>query len=809
MRICSLELPDSPLSIEVGASRSLKPHNTPVVTLATDRTDSLLATGSADGSIKVWDIRGAYVTHTFHGSGSVVTSLVFFEVNTKKQMKSSVEYRLAAGYDDGQIRIWDLEKRKSAANLQAHGSLIRTLDIDKDNSTLVSASSDKTIVLWSVSKWNQLNTITALEDVHVARFLDSKSLVTGGENGRLRIWNVPEGKEVCYGEDVASAATVQAMICPSTKWILSVYEDFTMQLYSFEHLDALKKTGGSLPLKKRISGTHDEVIDFVIVGQRKDHLAVATNVEEVKVLSLQTNEAIGETQDPTYFGSDVGILKGHQDIVICLDVDWSGAWIVSGAKDNTARLWCVDPETDTYSCVAVLTGHAESVGAIALPKATPPLDSSAYQNPLQNPPKFVLSGSQDKTIKHWSITSTSPEQHYSSRATYTRKAHDKDINSIDVNHNSTLFASASQDRSVKIWSTVDGEVTGILRGHRRGVWSVKFAPKGTGPISIEGNKANSTYGYVLTGSGDKTVKIWSLSDYNCLRTFEGHTNSVLKVAWMVHLPENRQGDTEPIGDEDIVVTKAPELRKTVKVASAAGDGLVKVWDVGSEELAATLDSHVDRVWALLVQPASNAIFSGGGDGVITRWKDMTSSQVAAQAAASTARIEEDQRLQNFMRAGSYREAITLALQLNHPARLLSLFTAVVGTYPQEKGSLCGVKAVDDVLIHLSDEQLLALLGRLRDWNTNAKTAPVAQRLFWVILKSYPPARLLSLGRGKGSDIKEVLDAFRVYTQRHYTRMEELIDESYLVNYTLQEMDQMTDSTAVLAEAVPPNGIKAT
>jgi U3 small nucleolar RNA-associated protein 13 len=303
------------------------------------------------------------------------------------------------------------------------------------------------------------------------------------------------------------------------------------------------------------------------------------------------------------------------------------------------------------------------------------------------------------------------------------------------------------------------------------VWSVKFAPKGTPNIVGDSGPAAGR-GLILTGSGDKTVKIWSLSDYSCLRTFEGHTNSVLKVAWLKVPNQEERG------------------RRHVHVASAGGDGLVKVWDANTGEVAATLDNHEDRVWALTVHPVTNMIVSGSGDSTVTFWKDTTSETQAATTAAATEFVEQEQELQNYIHAGSYRPAITLALQLNHPARLLSLFTTVV-TKSHEEGSLCGLKAVDEVLGSLSDGQLFTLLLRIRDWNTNARTASIAQRILWTIVKSYPASRLanLKVKGGKGDkSVKEVLDALKVYTERHYKRMEELVDESYLVEYTLREMD---------------------
>lgn len=805
--------------------RTLKPHLTPVITIAIDSTGSLLATGSADGVIKVWDIRGGVVTHTLRGHSGVISALHFYEASKKeverenplkqkqKRRKDSgrdqdgmedtvhgdmatARFRLASGGEDGKIRIWDLLKGKSIATLDSHVSVVRGLEYSSALNVLVSASRDKTAIVWDAQIWKTKRVIPILEVVEAVGFVgDSALIFTGGESGILRIWDARTGRKMAEEQAAGKEGNeiIRVFHNPAMNFLMSVHSDQSLLLHSSSLLrrnsiddDAI----ANLPLIRRISGTHDEIIDLAYVTPERSLLALATNSEDIRIVSVTT-----ETSDEpsaasgSYFGADVALLQGHEDIIICLDVDISGCWLATGAKDNTARLWKLDHGQSSYEHYATYTGHAESIGAISFAQQTSASKPSS-EAALEHPPNFLITGSQDKTIKRWTITrpkSTSSNQP-SSRAAFTRKAHDKDINAISINDNNTLFASASQDRTVKIWSVEEGEVQGILRGHRRGVWSVKFAPKDTPPISGDSTgPASSRRGIVLTGSGDKTVKIWNLTDYSCIRTLEGHTNSVLKVLWL---------SSAAVAPED----SNPTSKRPVQIASAGGDGLVKIWDANTGEVACTLDNHTDRIWALTVDPTTNTLVSGGGDSVVTFWKDTTTSTIAATAAASTARVEQEQQLMNYMHAGRYREAIVLALTLNHPARLLSLFQGVVDRSPPEEGSFSGLNAVDEVLMNLSDEQLLGLLRRLRDWNTNARTAVVAQRILNVIVRSYPAERLARL---RGREWKEVMDGLRAYTERHYRRMVELVDESYLVEYTLREMEEVgfIDGEGGLGEVV--------
>lgn len=854
MRIYTLQPSDD--GIEAKLARTLKPHTTPVVTSAVDSTSSLLATGGADGVVKVWDLRGGYTTHTFHGHSGVISALHFFQVDVVAEDKAgksrkrktreinedaaavqdeaTVGMRLASGGEDGKIRIWDLHKRKSVAVLDSHSSVVRSLDYSSGRKALLSASRDKTAMLWDVQTWQVRSTFPVLEGVESAGFiLGGAFFYTGGETARLRIWSTASGDEITEEQSPGAEtdAILQILHFPGLSFLLSVHADQTLLLHSLAPLRSSSiQLVKPLPILRRISGTHDEVIDLAYIGTRRDMLALATNLEDVRIISVNEFEDHSNSASP-YFGADVALLKGHSDIVITIDTDWSCHWLATGAKDNTAKLWRLDPENDSYTCYATFTGHAESIGAVALPNAAPQLGWKEHNSPLDHPPKFLITGSQDKTIKRWDISSQPGKP---SRAAYTRKAHDKDINAIETSYSSSspLFASASQDRTVKIWDVDTGEAIGVLRGHKRGVWSVAFSPPGMPQLTTnESGGASSAKGMVVTGSGDKSVRIWSLSDYSCLRTFEGHANSVLKVVWLP-VPAQEKG-------------KGKIARRGVQVASAAGDGLVKVWDAQEGECAATLDNHVDRVWALAVKPApvvsateesrgreeeadmedvdehdkeesSLELVSGSADSTLTFWSDTTATTALQASTKATARIEQDQELQNHIRASNYREAIVLALQLNHPKRLLDLFAAVVNG-PREAGSFTGRKEVDDVLGTLSDSQLWSLLRRLRDWNANGRTHNVAQHVLYAVLRLYPKERLVHLRRkrknalldGQDEDlvesmaelstreraqskesVKDVFDALKAYTERHYSRLEKTADERFVLLWALQQMDEV-------------------
>ena len=111
--------------------------------------DGTLASGSADGTIRLWDATGQPL-NTLKGHTSEVQSVAF-----------SLDGTLASGSVDGTIRLWDVTTGQLKQTLEGHMSEVWSVAFSQDGSILASGSLDGTILLWDVSEWTNSGTAVA------------------------------------------------------------------------------------------------------------------------------------------------------------------------------------------------------------------------------------------------------------------------------------------------------------------------------------------------------------------------------------------------------------------------------------------------------------------------------------------------------------------------------------------------------------------------------------------------------------------------------------------------------------------------
>lgn len=695
----------------------------PVYISSVDSTSSLFAFGGSDGVITVWDIENGYVTHSLKGHGTTICSLTFHgELNSQ-------DWRLASGDTMGTVKIWDLVKRRCIHTLKDHNTAVRGVGFDQDGDLFISGGRDNVVIIYNTKNFKTINTFPINEQIEAAGFVslidDRQYFYTGGLENVLKIWDIKSGEMI--GRSPIPLKTNEELL------IIDVIKLYNNNLYlvisdqTLIELDLQELTPGhghghgqddeivEFPIVKRIAGNQGIIADIKYVGPEFNLLAMATNSPALRIVDIEKP-------------LELRVYEGHTDILNAVDVSTDGKWIATASKDNEARLWRWNGELQDFEPFARFQGHAGAITAISLSKS-------------QNEPKFLITGSSDLTIKKWKIPNTLNSIVKTSE--YTRRAHDKDINSIDVSPNDEYFATASYDKLGKVWQTDSGETIGVLKGHKRGLWDINF---------YKFDKL------IVTGSGDKTIKVWSLLDFSCNKTLEGHTNSVQRVKFF-----NREH---------------PQL------LSCGADGLIKLWDYKQGEIIKSLDNHDQRIWAMDLKNDGEYFTTADADGKLSFWTDNTEEEVKFKELQAKEKIEQEQSLSNYIKNKDWSNAFLLALTLDHSMRLYNVIKSSIETN-EDKDSIIGSFSLENTISLLDDGQLVKLFKKIRDWNVNFKFFEISQKLLNVVLNNFAVDKLTEV-----PGLMKIMESIIPYNERHYNRIEEMVEQTYVLDYTVEQMNKL-------------------
>ncbi|XP_078332815.1 uncharacterized protein LOC111119188 [Crassostrea virginica] len=194
---------------------------------------------------------------------------------------------------------------------------------------------------------------------------------------------------------------------------------------------------------------------------------------------------------------------------------------------------------------------------------------SVYKTCFSSDSKYLLSASEDTTVRLWDMST------HSNRVCY--KGHSAPVWDLDVGSVGGFFASCSQDRTAKLWVSDRIYPVRTFAGHNLDVDCVKFHPN---------------CNYLATGSSDRSVRLWTLQDGKSVRLMHGHRGTIMSLAF------------SPNGNF---------------LASAGEDKRIRVWDLSSGQLYKELKGHTDTVHSLSFSRDNNLLASGGLDCSIKVW----------------------------------------------------------------------------------------------------------------------------------------------------------------------------------------------
>jgi WD40 repeat protein/transcriptional regulator with XRE-family HTH domain len=495
----------------------------------------LLASGGRDATVRLWDAQlGTLVEEVPHPNP--VFSLAW----------SPDGGRLASGDYAGTIRIWRRQPSGPAGGVQTlegHRKWVRRLDFSPDGSRLASASWDGTVKLWDSESGRCLQTL----EEHTGRVQslafspDGDTLASGSWDTTIRLWDGREGtlRAALQGH---SGIVYGLAFTSDSRRLLSGSDDGTLRLWDVE----------STLCTRVLKGYADSLYD----------LAWSPDGTRLASAGSQSIVSIWEVAS----AKRGRVLAGHRLPVYGLAWSPDDSLLASSGWDSDIRLW--DPTSGT--CVQILRDREH-------PDAL--LSSLAWSSDGQH----LACGTNLRGVQVWNVAAGSQRWASHQLPTWIRR--------VAWSPDGTRLAGGGDDGYLYVWDASDGELLQRLAGHHGVITSVAWSPDGSLLASGGSNQGQADTGELLG---------WDAHSGQNLHAFGAHPGMVSALSWAP-------------GGEFLV--------------SAGSDGRLRWWQMHSGECVRVQPAHQGMVWALKVSPDGRRFASCGEDGAIRLWDLESGKQV--------------------------------------------------------------------------------------------------------------------------------------------------------------------------------------
>ncbi|KFG85253.1 hypothetical protein MANI_114843 [Metarhizium anisopliae] len=209
---------------------------------------------------------------------------------------------------------------------------------------------------------------------------------------------------------------------------------------------------------------------------------------------------------------------------------------------------------------------------------------------------------------------------------YTLKGHGGSVNAVASSSSRKILASASSDRTVRLWDDVTGAHKRTLQGHRGYVLDIAFSPDGN---------------TLASASSDCQVWVWGVHEGNHIRTLEGHgnwvnsvvflSNSILASAssdWTINLWDIDHGICKAVFKSHSGSVNALAYSRNGKVlASGSSDRTVRIWNTAERTPIKKSLDHDGSVTAVSFAPDGRFLASASSDKAVRLWDPDKASQI--------------------------------------------------------------------------------------------------------------------------------------------------------------------------------------
>jgi WD40 repeat protein len=530
----------------------LRGHTEGVNSVAFSPDGDFLASGSYDKTVRVWDAATGKQLQSCAGHRGIVRSVCFSPDGTKLASASDDK-------DDKTVRVWDPRTGRELVVLDGFSLTVYSVCFSPDGRFLAVASTHARraeVKVWDFQSGTYERSIRHADDINAVAFSPDGRRLAGASNDKtVRVWDVATGREALtlWGHQ---AQVNSVTFSPDGTLLASGSADKTVRVWDAAtgqeracHRGHGKGIEGVAfgPDGQLLASTSGDGTVKVWRPAADDRFAVLRGhdsfVGEVRV-SADSRAIVSASPDGTIRLWDVDsqtqriAIRAHDAGVGSVDISPDGRRLVSGGEDRLVKVW----DAKTGAQLLSLAGHTAPVQVVAysptgtrLASASGSFDGGSNLTPGEAKVwdadtgrlLFTVAG----TAEGFNCVAFSPDgkrlacggggvvalvDAQTGEQRLSIRAHDDSVVGLAFSPDGRRLASASYDKTVKVWDATDGTPLVTFRGHTQRVTCVAFSPDGR---------------RLASGSDDQTVRVFAASGGDEALCLKGHLGPVHSLAF--------------------------------------------------------------------------------------------------------------------------------------------------------------------------------------------------------------------------------------------------------------------------------------
>lgn len=455
----------------------------------------LIASGSRDGIIKLWEVTSGRELRTFLGHSKGELSIEF----------SPDGKTLASGSWDKTIRLWDVASGKQLRMLTGHSREIAAITFSPDGKILASGSWDKTIKLWDVASGKEVRTLIGHDYfVYSISFSKDGKTLASGSLRVIKFWDVESGKEI-RSLTGHSHHVLSVLFSPDKKKLASSSPDGTTRLWdvvSGQEIYSLtiysRSIGFSPDGKLLAGGSNNGSIRLWDVESGKEVRSIEASYRSLKSLSFSPDGKILASGDDAEdirlwdveSGKNLKTFARHSFGFERVAFSNDGKVLAhTGYVSNKFKLWKLG---DNIELVTLKVG-------------------GTFVRPLSiSPEGKILATASEKAIELWDVESGKELRTLVNSAAVTQMTFSPDGKILAAGTATSIHipGAGSSDNEIKLWEVESGKELNTIK-HTLNVYSISFSPDGK---------------MLASGSAHRIVMLWDVKSGKWLRTVKTPPN---------------------------------------------------------------------------------------------------------------------------------------------------------------------------------------------------------------------------------------------------------------------------------------------